>query len=293
MLPCLAPLTEIVFTACRLKCHRSGLTKIPRFVLFTLAPSLKSQQTRKWLNLNQLLIIYTSRNRYGLMARRCTHGTAAGLLIYLAILIGAVGVGFLHAGDEVIILGQGKTQALAEWDKPVHFGTGKWEVVDDAAHQAIKLRTESSSFALEKSVTVDLKQTPYLEWEWKVTVPPAGGDFSSPDRDDQAAQLLVVFPKTFFERRKIISYIWDPTAPRGTFGAAAGPIYLNVKAIVVESGAGQISTWVTERRNVVDDFRALFGDIPERAVAIRMQINSQHTKSVAEVFWRTIRFTSE
>ena len=25
----------------------------------------------------------------------------------------------------------------------------------------------------------------------------------------------------------------------------------------------------------------------------RMQINSQHTKSVAEVFWRTIRFTAE
>jgi hypothetical protein len=24
-----------------------------------------------------------------------------------------------------------------------------------------------------------------------------------------------------------------------------------------------------------------------------MQINSQHTKSVAEMFWRTIRFTSE
>lgn len=227
------------------------------------------------------------------MARRCTKKTVAWIPLYIAILIGALGVGSLSAGEEVIILGKGKTQALAEWDKPVHFGTGNWKVVDDAENQAIKLRTESSSFALEKSITVDLKQTPYLEWEWKVTVPPAGGDFSSPDTDDQAAQLLVVFPKTFFERRKVISYIWDPTAPKGTIAAAAGPIYLNVKAIVVESGAGRIGNWLIEKRNVVEDYRALFGEMPERAVAIRMQINSQHTKSVAEVFWRTIRFTSE
>ena len=113
----------------------------------------------------------------------------------VAILIGAVGVGSLDAEEEVIILGKGKTEALAEWDKPIHFGTGIWKVVDDAENQAIMLRTESSSFALEKSITVDLGQTPYLEWEWKVTVPPARGKFSSPDTDDQAAQLLVVFPR--------------------------------------------------------------------------------------------------
>jgi hypothetical protein len=227
------------------------------------------------------------------MLTRFAHNMVARMPIYLAILMGMVSIGSLCAGEEVIILGKGKTQTLAEWDKPVHFGTGNWKVVDDAEHQAIKLRTESSSFALEKTITVDLRQTPYLEWEWKVTVPPTGGDFSSSDADDQAAQLLVVFPKTFFERRKVISYIWDPTAAQGTIGAAAGPIYLNVKAIVVESGDGQIGHWLTEKRNVVEDFLALFGETPVRAVAIRMQINSQHTKSVAEVFWRTIRFMSQ
>lgn len=175
---------------------------------------------------------------YSLMARRSLNKTVADITIYLYLtaLMGAVGAGSLHAGEEVIILGKGKTAELAEWDKPVHFGTGDWKVVDDAEDQALKLRADSSSFALEKSITVDLSRTPFLEWEWKVTVPPAGGDFSSPDTDDQAAQLLVVFPKTFFERRKIISYIWDPTAPQGTIASAAGPVYLNVKAIVVESG---------------------------------------------------------
>lgn len=56
---------------------------------------------------------------------------------------------------------------------------------------------------------------------------------------------------------------------------------------------GQIGHWLTEKRNVVEDYRAPYGETPERAIAIRMQINSQHTKSVAEVFWRTIQFTPE
>jgi hypothetical protein len=214
--------------------------------------------------------------------------------IYLAVMfLLLVGQGSPCAGEEVIILDKYKTRALAEWDKPVLFGKGHWEVMDDSGEQVIKLRTESSSFALEKSIVVDLSKTPYLEWKWKVTVLPTGGNFESPEADDQAAQLLVVFPKAFFERRKVISYIWDPTAPKGAVAPGAGPIYLNVRAIVVESGHSQLGEWLLEKRNVVEDFRAVFGVIPERAVAIRMQINSQHTKSDAEVFWKTIRFTSE
>jgi hypothetical protein len=227
------------------------------------------------------------------MLRRFSNKTVALKPISAAMLIGMVGAGSICIGEEVIILNKYKTEALAEWDKPVLFGTGNWKVLNDSGVQVLKLRTESSSFALEKSITVDLKRTPYLEWEWKVTVLPTGGNVASPEADDQAAQLLVVFPKALFERRKVITYIWDPTAPKGTIAAGAGPIYLNVKAIVVESGHSQIGKWLPEKRNVVEDFRAVFGVAPEHAVAIRIQINSQHTKSDAEVFWKTIRFTSE
>jgi len=228
-----------------------------------------------------------------LVSSRFTSKPVALKIIYLALLIGVGGEGSICRGEEVIVLDKRKTEALAEWDKPVLFGKGDWKVVDDAGEQVIKLRTESSSFALEKSITVDLKRTPYLEWEWKVTVLPTGGNVASPEADDQAAQLLVVFHKTFFERRKVITYIWDPTAPKGTIAAGAGPIYLNVKAIVVESGYRQLDKWLIQKRNVLEDFRAVFGVTPERVVAIRLQINSQHTKSDAEAFWKTIRFTSE
>ncbi|MDE3049897.1 MAG: DUF3047 domain-containing protein, partial [Nitrospirota bacterium] len=61
----------------------------------------------------------------------------------------------------------------------------------------------------------------------------------------------------------------------------------------VESGDNQHSKWVLEKRNLLEDFRALFGATPERAIGLRIQLNSQQTDSEAEGLWKKIRFTSQ
>ena len=72
-----------------------------------------------------------------------------------------------------------------------------------------------------------------------------------------------------------------------------GPLFLIIRAIVVESGDSHLGKLVLENHNIIEDFKALFGSTPERAIGLRIQLNSQHTHSAAEVFWKTIRFTSE
>jgi hypothetical protein len=227
------------------------------------------------------------------MLSRFAHSTVARMSLCLAMLIGVAAVGSLCAGEEVIILDAHKTDALLDWDKRVLPEGSSWQVVDDSGDRVIKFRSESSSLSLEKKIVVDLRQTPYLEWIWKVTVLPKGGDFTATLTDDQAGQLLVTFPKTLFERRKVITYLWESTVPKGTMADAPGPLFLNIKAIVVESGDSQLGKWVLEKRNLLEDFQALFGSTPERAIGLRIQMNSQHTHSAAESFWKTIRFTSE
>ena len=226
------------------------------------------------------------------MLRRFAHNTVTRMSLCLGVLTGVASVGSLCAGEEVIILDAHKTDALLDWDKRILSDGSSWQVVDDLGKRVIKFRSESSSLSLEKRVVVDLNQTPYLEWEWKVTVLPKGGDFTSTLTDDQAGQLLVTFPKTLFERRKVITYLWDSTVPKGTMADAPGPFFLDIKAIVVESGESQLGKWVHEKRNLLEDFQALFGATPEHAIGLRIQLNSQHTNTVAESFWKTIRFTS-
>jgi len=227
------------------------------------------------------------------MLRRFAHNTVTRMSLCLATLIGLAAVGSLCAGEEVIILDAHKTDTLLDWDKRVLSEGASWQVVDDSGDQAIKFRSKSSSLSLEKMIVVDLRQTPYLEWVWKVTVLPKGGDFTATLTDDQAGQLLVTFPKTLFERRKVITYLWDSTVPKGTMANAPGLPFVNIKAIVVESGESQLGKWVHEKRNLLENFQTLFGSTPERAIGLRIQMNSQHTHSAAEAFWKTIRFTSE
>jgi hypothetical protein len=178
------------------------------------------------------------------------------------------------------------------WELSVHEGEPDLTLVPDGGGQALKLRSRLSSYSLTKAVDIDLKKTPYLEWQWKVTELPTGGDFRRPVTDDQAAQLIVVFSWGGL-RQEVIMYMWDSTAPEGTASKLPSPPFypfLDLHAVVVRSGEAQAGKWITERRDVVADYRRLFGREPERIRGVRIQINSQHTKSQAEAYWRSVKF---
>jgi hypothetical protein len=72
------------------------------------------------------------------------------------------------------------------------------------------------------------------------------------DTDDQAAQLFVAFFKT-----RAIVYVWSTTERLGTTGQdAASPFFMSVKT-VVRSGYTGTGSWITETRNVYDDYKKL------------------------------------
>ena len=81
----------------------------------------------------------------------------------------------------------------------------------------LKSAGDSSNVSLDIKRKVNLKETPVLEWSWKVVALPKGADSRRKETDDQAAQLYVAWPR-FPEavRSRIIGYIWDTTAPAGS-----------------------------------------------------------------------------
>ena len=62
-------------------------------------------------------------------------------------------------------------------------------------------------------------------------------------------------------RSQIIGYIWDSTAPVGSIfkSKKSG----TVTYVVVRSGPQDLGKWVTERRNVREDFKRIYGEEPE------------------------------
>jgi len=172
----------------------------------------------------------------------------------------------------------------SDWQIKVNHGTPEISVCGES-DSCLRLKSVRSSFALEHSVDVDPAQMPYLTWRWKVAHLPSGGDFRHMSTDDQAAQVLVGFAD-----RRVLSYIWDSTAPRGSEQHTSTLPLLHVFAVVCESGAGEANHWVGEIRNVAADYERAYGKPAPRVRGLRIQINSQHTGTIAESYFGEVAF---
>jgi len=152
-------------------------------------------------------------------------------------------------------------------------------------------RDEHSIIGKEITGKVNLKETPILEWSWKSTILPTGGDLRRKETTDMAAQLYIVWPRfPALLRSRLIGYVWDTTAPVGT--VVKSQKTGTVTFVVVRSGSENLGKWLTERRNVVDDYVSIFGEAPENPGIITISIDSNDTHSVAESFIGPIVFRS-
>jgi hypothetical protein len=63
-----------------------------------------------------------------------------------------------------------------------------------------------------------------------------------------------------------------------------------VTYIVVRSGDADLGKWLTERRNVRDDFKKIYGEEPDNPGVVSVSIDSNDTGSYAESFLGPIIF---
>ena len=174
-----------------------------------------------------------------------------------------------------------------DWGSPRY----DFAVVEQDGQRVLHLRSAGDSSNINKDIRgkVRLAETPILEWTWKVTVLPKGADARRGATDDEAAQIYVVWPR-FPQalRSQIIGYIWDSTAPSGSVFKSQRTG--TVTYVVVRSGPADLGKWLTERRDVREDFKKIYGEEPEDPGAIAIGIDSDDVKGTAEAFIGRIAF---
>jgi DUF3047 family protein len=173
------------------------------------------------------------------------------------------------------------------------WGSPKYEfkVVDNDGHAALHMTSANDGSTITRDIKgkVDLKQTPILEWTWKVVALPKNANSCKKATDDQAAQVFVVWPR-FPEavRSRILGYVWDTTQPVGT--VCKSEKTGTVTYIVVRSGTAELGQWVAERRNLIEDFTKVYREAPDNPAAVSVAIDSNDTESSSEAFVGTIEF---
>jgi hypothetical protein len=189
---------------------------------------------------------------------------------------------------------EGKRGIPEGWQKQT-WGSPKYdfEVVRDGNTRVLHIRSDNDSSTVSKEIKIDVRQYPILQWRWKVVVHPKGGDARRKETDDEAAQLYVTFPRfPSALRSRVIGYIWDATAPAGSMFPSQK--VSTVQFVVVRAGEADLNTWLTETRNVLEDYKKIYGEAPSEDVgAVSISINSQNTGSTAEAYFGEIVFKKQ
>jgi Protein of unknown function (DUF3047) len=226
---------------------------------------------------------------------RATIGLVTGVTLLAMTLVASAP---LSAADPATVLvedwskqPEGKTGIPDGW-KGQSWGSPKYEfrIVTQGGRKVLHLKSQNDSSTISKEIKVDVKSHPILQWSWQVVTLPKGGDGRKSATDDQAAQVYVTFPRFPSQvRSRIISYIWDTTAP-------ADAVFKSEKTglvtyVVVRSGPADLGKWLTDSRNVLEDYKKIYGEAPgEEVGAISISIDSNDTQSSAESYFGEILF---
>ena len=177
------------------------------------------------------------------------------------------------------------------WALKVWHGRADVRLIKDENRdvKVLRMRSEKASVSIYREVKLDLNKFPVLSWKWKVTKLPAGADARNVESDDQAAGIYVVFPRfPSFINSQLIGYVWETSAPVGSIlKSRKNPM---VHYIVVRSGMDDLDKWITEKRNVMDDYRRVFGSEAPKVGGIALMIDTDDTLSDAESYFARVEF---
>lgn len=230
-------------------------------------------------------------------------------LFFLPLSVHAQGGGILEVGK--FSAAAPGTEFPENW-KPLTFPKIKrhtaYTLIRDGDAVIVKAMSEASSSGLRRDITIDPKEYPVVQWRWKIGNLLKMSDVTRKDGDDYPARLYIAFAYdsskvSLFEKAKyatarllygqypplgVLNYIWDTKTAKGTI--VPNPYTERAMMIVVESGAADVNRWITEERNVYDDYKVAFGEAPPLISGVAIMTDTDDTGESATAYYGDIVF---
>ena len=182
----------------------------------------------------------------------------------------------------------------------------RYTVIRDTEGPVLRAESHAAASGLYRALDLDPRVHQVLAWRWKVENVIEKADPRTRAGDDYAARVYVAFRydparATLWERttygiyraiygryppRGVLNYVWDNRLPVGTVldNAYTG----RAKMIVVESGPALVGRWVSETRNVYEDYRRAFGGEPPRIAGVAVMTDTDDTGESAVAYYDAI-----
>lgn len=149
---------------------------------------------------------------------------------------------------------------IGNWEKEVFSNETAYEIEEINGVPAVRAKSNNAASGLVLKKRIDLLQTPYINWSWKVAEKLPSLDEQSKQGDDYAARIYIVKDgDIMFWNMRVLNYVWSSSQDTGASwdNAYAGS---TVKMVALQGKESQANHWYHERRNIYKDMIKQFGD---------------------------------
>ena len=203
---------------------------------------------------------------------------------YSVVLLLCVSISCAHA-DEITV-SRFATDGIKGWESKSFKGTTDYRIVQEDGRTVLKAHAKGAASGLTKKLKFSPQTYRYLKWNWKISGAIAQGNEKTKQGDDYAARVYVVFPGRFFWQMRALNYIWANKLPKGEFVPNA--FTSNAMLLAVESGPAKAGQWLHEERDVLADYRRVFGEDPPEAGGIAIMTDTDNTGAEATAWYGEI-----
>ncbi len=129
-----------------------------------------------------------------------------------------------------------------------------------------------------------------VSWRWKVAAPLlANRAERRRSGDDYAARVFVVYETSLVPLHTVaINYVWAAHEPAGS--VYPSPYTSRVRVIVLRSGAGEAGSWCDESRDVLRDYREVFGREPTEINGVAIMVDTDNTNTRATAWFDALHW---
>lgn len=180
--------------------------------------------------------------------------------------------------------------SLAGWEENSFSGNTHYEVVQLDGSPALLASSNQSASGLVHKQTIDLNQTPYLSWSWRVDHLLHDVDERSKGGDDYPARVYVVISGgLLFWRTRALNYVWSSNQAIGSQWPNA--FTSNATLVAIRNNTSPLNQWLTEKRNIREDIKRYLGLDADHIDAVAIMTDTDNSGQSATAYYRDIVFT--
>ncbi|WP_432743201.1 DUF3047 domain-containing protein [Methylobacter sp. G7] len=197
------------------------------------------------------------------------------------------------AAEPKLMIGEFSRNRLDGWEHKSFKGETRYRLQTLDGVAALKADSQAAASGLFKEQRIDLEQTPFLNWSWRIANRLTGLNEQSKTGDDYAARIYVVVKGGLaFWQTKALNYVWAGNTAKDSVwpNAFAGD---HAMMLALRGQEAALNVWHKEKRNVKADWQQLFGENIRAIDAVALMTDTDNNGGQVSAFYGDIWFSKD